>query len=108
MALVNCPVCNKRNSDKAQECRYCGVSFSGDSASLERWRRIERIKKQASLTTHGFAAVTLVVAAMTLYFWGGDKPSSGEQISAFTMGIVGALWYVISRIRLFLHKRENK
>ena len=31
MSLINCPECNKQNSDKAEACPYCGLPGSFDN-----------------------------------------------------------------------------
>ncbi|WP_095499200.1 zinc ribbon domain-containing protein [Paraferrimonas haliotis] len=105
MALIHCPICDKRNSDKAKACQHCNTPFDGDQEALARQKRIAKIKKQASLTTHSFASLTMVVAAITVYFWGLETPSPERQMTAYSLGFVGSVWYVVSRVRLFLSKR---
>ena len=55
MALVDCPSCNKKTSDKAKTCPHCDFKI-GDATSedIERKQSLQRFKKLASIQTNPF------------------------------------------------------
>ena len=68
MALIECPVCRKRMSSKAPVCPHCQASTNGDNESLS---RISHIQKSSSLMNQSFVAMTLFIAGVVIWFWGG-------------------------------------
>lgn len=104
MALVLCPVCNKRISSKASSCTHCGAGVEGDSGSAQ---RIAHIKRSQRLMNQSFLAMTLFVSGVVVMFWGGEEPE-GLRLNAgavlLTLGFVG---YLITRVQIVLHKRKS-
>ncbi|GIU18802.1 zinc ribbon domain-containing protein [Shewanella glacialipiscicola] len=104
MALIECPVCRKRMSSKATSCPYCQASTNGDNGSLS---RISHIQKSSSLMNQSFVAMTLFIAGVVIWFWGGE-PAEGMRANiagiCFVFGFVG---YLITRVRIVLHKRKS-
>ena len=104
MALIECPVCRKRMSSKAPSCPYCQASTNGDNGSLS---RISHIQRSSSLMNQSFVAMTLFIAGVVIWFWGGE-PAEGLRANiagvCFVFGFVG---YLITRVRIVLHKRKS-
>ncbi|MGI2066298.1 zinc ribbon domain-containing protein [Shewanella sp. MF08487] len=104
MALIECPVCRKRMSSKAPSCPSCQASTNGDNESLS---RISHIQKSSSLMNQSFVAMTFFIAGMVIWFWGGE-PAEGMRANiagiCFVFGFVG---YLITRVRIVLHKRKS-
>lgn len=104
MALIECPVCRKRISSKASSCPHCQVKTDGDNGSLA---RISHIQKSSSLMNQSFVAMTLFIAGVVIWFWGGE-PAEGQRANiagvCFVFGFVG---YLITRVRIVLHKRKS-
>ena len=104
MALIECPSCGKRMSSLAKRCPNCSASTSGD---LEAQRKIKQIRLASQLQTHSFLALTLFIAGVVIWFWGGE-PAEGDRLyiggACFVLGFVG---YLITRIRIILHKRRS-
>ncbi|MGL4711496.1 MAG: zinc ribbon domain-containing protein [Shewanella sp.] len=104
MALIECPVCRKRMSSKAPSCPHCQAKNDGDNESLS---RISHIQKSNSLMNQSFVAMTLFIAGVVIWFWGGE-PAEGMRANiagiCFVFGFVG---YLITRVRIVLHKRKS-
>ncbi|MGL5359525.1 MAG: zinc ribbon domain-containing protein [Shewanella sp.] len=104
MALIDCPVCRKRISSKTSICPHCQAQTNGDNASLA---RISELKKSGRLMNQSFIAMTLFIAGVVIWFWGGE-PAEGMRANiagvCFAFGFVG---YLITRLRIVLHKRKS-
>ncbi|MCU7998481.1 MULTISPECIES: zinc ribbon domain-containing protein [unclassified Shewanella] len=104
MALIECSVCRKRMSSKASSCPHCQAKTDGDNESLS---RISHIQKSSSLMNQSFVAMTLFIAGVVIWFWGGE-PAEGMRANiagiCFVFGFVG---YLITRVRIVLHKRKS-
>ncbi|ARD22441.1 MULTISPECIES: hypothetical protein [Shewanella] len=104
MALIECPSCQKRISSKAKECQHCKVKVDGDNQSA---RVISHIQQSNKLMTHSFVFLTLFIAGVVIWFWGGE-PATGMTsyiaVGCFVFGFVG---YTITRARIVLHKRKS-
>ncbi|MBT1445507.1 zinc ribbon domain-containing protein [Shewanella sp. JM162201] len=103
MALVQCPVCNKRISSKAGKCPHCNSANDDNGSSL----RIGHLKRSQRLMNQSFLAMTLFIAGVVVMFWGGEEPE-GMRLNAgavlLTLGFVG---YLITRVQIVLHKRKS-
>ena len=97
-------MCQKRISSLATQCQHCQANLSGDNESLT---RITHIKKSAQLMNHSFLSLTLFIGGVVLWFWGGE-PAEGIRsqiaVGLFVLGFVG---YMITRVRMVLHKRKS-
>ncbi|MCE9687245.1 zinc ribbon domain-containing protein [Shewanella sp. AS16] len=104
MALIKCPVCHKRISSQASRCQHCQADLSGNTESLA---RISHIQQSNRLMNQSFLALTLFIAGVVLWFWGGE-PAEGPRAyiagGCFALGFVG---YMITRVRIILHKRKS-
>ena len=91
MALVDCPSCNKKTSDKAKTCPHCDFKI-GDATSedIERKQSLQRFKKLASIQNQSLLAMLIFVASFGFMYWG---------------GVVGFVWYLVNRARIVYIKR---
>lgn len=110
MAIVNCPKCNKKMSDKAAVCDHCGFVVDGlDAETLERKRRRKRADHIHKLTTHGMLAMLIFVAGIAGIFYFRDEtspdPTWQSQIS-IVITVVGFVWYIINRMRMIAARRK--
>jgi uncharacterized membrane protein YvbJ len=72
MALVDCPSCGKKISDKAQNCQYC--EFAIGQASVEDLARKNSLKKylqRQSIQNQSMLAMLLFVGGFGFMYWGG-------------------------------------
>ncbi|MCO4320759.1 hypothetical protein [Aliidiomarina quisquiliarum] len=121
MAIINCPGCSKRVSDKAGACDHCGFLLSGqDTDSLARQAQIQRKQLLNKLTSQQMTAMLLFVVgiAAAFYDWAeeGAMPNflvdtmftpSVLKIIGFSIMGLGLAWYMITRGRIYNLKRKR-
>ncbi len=108
MALVHCPKCDKRISDKAEVCQFCNHVLVADPEKLDSERRINRIKKASNLMTQSFVALILFIGGLAYSAWYSDDGTSTDKIVAQVVTAISFVWYLITRIRIMLFKRDKK
>ncbi|QDF67157.1 zinc ribbon domain-containing protein [Shewanella sp. SNU WT4] len=104
MALILCPNCKQRISDKAKQCSHCQVNLQADLGSLQ---RVQHIKQSQRLMTQGFIAMTLFILGMVLWFWNGEVATGWRANVALACFVFGFVGYLFVRIRLVIHKRNS-
>ncbi|BDM64167.1 hypothetical protein NFHSH190041_16190 [Shewanella sp. NFH-SH190041] len=104
MALITCPVCGKRISSLATSCSHCQARLDGDLTST---RRINHIKQSNRLMNQSFVAMTLFIAGMVLWFWGGEPATGNRALLALICFVTGFVGYLFCRVRMVLHKRKD-
>ncbi|WDD96651.1 zinc ribbon domain-containing protein [Thalassomonas actiniarum] len=107
MAVINCPSCNKKISDKAKTCSHCDVDLSNQE-QLNSIKRINRIKKSQTLMNYSFIAMLLFCGGFLFMFWQDVHPGSWQHTAAMTSTAVGFILYIFIRIRLIILKRNTK
>lgn len=108
MALIDCPSCAKKVSDKAQVCQHCGFAIGNVSAEdLLRKQNSLINKKIQSVQTQSILAMLLFVAGFGVMYWGGVRPDDSRYTIAMTGSAAGFIWYIVNRIRLIYLKRSN-
>jgi len=120
MAIISCPSCNKRVSDKAAACEHCGFLISGqDAASMAHNAQALKNKRLNKLIGSQMKAMLLFVVgiAVAFYEWSDESfmasvfektfmtPILLKYIGFVLMG-VGLGWYIITRSRIFNLKRK--
>ena len=108
MAVISCPGCNEKISDKSKFCTHCHIDLTElDVDQMQRLRNVNFIKKSQSLMNHSFIAM--------LFFCGGFLAIFSESIlqdtwqySAATASIVlGFILYIVTRVRILLLKKNK-
>ena len=108
MALVDCPSCNKKISDKAKNCEHCDFALgSVDAEDFARQRRLNKYLKDQSIQTQSMFAMLLFVAGFGFMYWGGAEPAGLQYNVAVGITIIGFVWYIINRVRLIILKRSD-
>lgn len=108
MALIDCPSCAKKISDKAKVCQHCDFTIGNVSAEeLLRRQNLTRNKKIQSVQTQSIIAMLLFVAGFGVMYWGGVRPDDTRYTLAMTCSAAGFIWYIVNRIRLIYLKRSN-
>ena len=106
MALVNCPSCNKKTSDKAKVCPHCDFRIGNASAEdLERKQQLKKFKKLQSIQNQSLLAMLIFVAGFAFMYWGGTRPGDLQHNLAIVCSITGFVWYLVNRVRTVLIKR---
>ncbi len=114
MAIINCPSCNHKTSDKAKICGNCQYDFVSKSTSqglneeqLASKKRLAYLKKKYSLQMQAMGGIILVLLGSSLWYFGGRGfDDISAQIKLMMIG-VGAAWYLTTRIRLIIFKKGS-
>ena len=112
MAIINCPSCQKKVSDKIKNCPDCQFDFiqnkSSDGLSEEQLasqKNLLRIKRKYSLQMRATTGIILVLGGVLFWYFGGrGLISISDYLSVAAIGI-GSILYLMTRIHLILFKR---
>lgn len=108
MAVINCPSCKKKTSDKAKECSHCGLSLQEmDSDKIANLNNINRINQGQRLMSYSFIAMLLFCGGFLFMFWDNVEQGTWQYNLALTSTIIGFIFYIIIRIRMLLFKRKK-
>jgi len=112
MALINCPSCKQRISDKAKICGHCNFNLtSGETINglsqeqHESKEKLARMKKRNSLQMQAMAGIILFLLGIVLwYFLGGASLTEVSHYIELGTAFFGGLWYLVTRVRLIIFK----
>lgn len=109
MAVISCPGCKNKVSDKAKECSHCQLDLQNvDEEKLQTINKINVINKSQKMMTHSFIAMLLFCGGFLLFYWQNAQPGTWQYVVSAVSTIVGFIWYIVTRIRLILLKRSSK
>lgn len=107
MAIIKCPSCRERVSDKRETCPTCGFGIADTEAGLplsEAEKRVKR-KRGARLQMHSYAATLLFVAGIAwMMLESNGNVNNASYWSMFFTG-TGIVWYLTVRIMMVLGRR---
>jgi len=107
MAVITCPSCKKKISDKAKACNYCDLSLGDiDADKISSLNRIERINHAQRLMTFSFIAMLLFCGGFLFMFWGNVEEGSLQYTIAMSSAVIGFLLYIIIRVMLLFAKQK--
>lgn len=100
MALINCPSCGKKMSNKAPACPHCGFSTSAAPEAQDRMiarRNADRYRRQQMLQM--LAVIILMIGGVLWWFGGNGTGSNAAMLLATgqTLLIGAVLLYVFAR-----------
>ena len=105
MALVECPICNKRISSLAAECSHCQTDLTQLTDEQKKARRgIATLKKQQRLMTQSFLAMLVFCAGVLAFLLGDHQSYPWLPLAAQIVGVIGLVWYLVLRIFMVVHK----
>lgn len=108
MAIVNCPNCGKKISDKAAECGHCRQDISAlTPEKLEQLERNRRFDQAQRLMNHSMIALVMFLGGFGIMYWWQPESGSYNRYLAIGAIAVGFVWYIITRIRIILLKRKK-
>ena len=114
MAIIKCPSCNERISDKAKSCNNCQYDLiskkntSGFSEEqLASKNHLARIKKRYSLQMQAMIGIILVLGGALLWYFGGRGLSSNQDYISLLLLGAGSVLYLTTRIRLIFFKKNS-
>lgn len=108
MAIISCPRCAKKISDKSQTCQHCQLDLTGMSAEKKHNLAVQSLDKkiQGALNQSMLALILFLAGFCFLYFWA-LEPDGYEALVSQGMIAAGFLWYIYARARLIYLKRKN-
>lgn len=104
MALIRCPGCRARVSNRATECSNCGAPIAGAAESeLAEARRLDRYKRRSRLRIELLASATVFVfgALWTIADNVGTLGGGSPELPPVVLTLVGGAWYLVTRARLW-------
>lgn len=107
MAVINCPGCKKKISDKAKACNHCNLDLSElDSDQLASLNRVNLINKTQRLMNYSFIAMLLFCGGFLFMFRDNVEQGSWQHNIAMGSTIIGFVMYIIIRAMLLFTKRK--
>ncbi len=107
MAVIKCPGCSKKISDKAKSCSHCAIDLSGtDSEKIATLNRVKLINKSQRLMNYSFIAMLLFCGGFLFMFWDNVEQGTWQHTLAMLSAITGFVMYIIIRAMLLLTKRK--
>ena len=109
MAVINCPSCKKKISDKAKICNHCNLDLSElDADKLASLNRVNLINKTQRLMNYSFIAMLLFCGGFLFMFWEGVEPGSWQHNVAMVSTVIGFIMYIVIRAMLLFTKRKAR
>ena len=107
MAVINCPSCKKKISDKAQECSHCHLSLKElDSEKISHLQHVNRIKQTQQLMNFSFIAMLLFCGGFLFMFWDNVEQGTCQHSLAMVSAVIGFILYIVIRIKMLILKRK--
>jgi hypothetical protein len=108
MALIDCPSCSKKISDKAQTCQHCDFTLgTANAEDIARKQNLNIYLKNQKIQTQSMLAMLLFVSGFGFMYWGEAEPGGLQYNLAIGASIVGFIWYIVNRVRLIILKRSD-
>lgn len=109
MAIISCPFCGQKISDKSTQCSGCNNSLSDLTPDkLHSLARDRRLNQSQKLMNHGMLSMLLFLAGFGSLYWFSPEQGSLQQVAFIAASAVGFCWYIITRIRIMLLKKGRK
>jgi hypothetical protein len=109
MAIIRCPSCNKRISNKNKSCPHCHLDLSDSGEGLSYDDASQRVQRERAmlLANHGYAALGLTTAGAIWCWFVSDGMSRPPGFWPVATVAAGAMWYIGVRV-LMIVKRLRK
>lgn len=109
MAVINCPGCRKKISDKANNCNHCNIDLSElDADKIASLNRVNLINKTQRLTNYSFIAMLLFCGGFLFMFWDNVQPGTLQHNMAMVSAVIGFVMYIVIRALLLITKHRSK
>lgn len=108
MALMNCPACRKRMSNKATTCPHCNFTLTGAPEQVEEIARRQRERARRQLQMHSMIAMTLFAAGALMVLMGSMQTEGWQSWAGKLVLLLGFGFYLVTRVRILLFNRQNK
>lgn len=108
MALISCPSCKKKISDKAESCTHCQLNIAElDTDKINYLKKVSAVEKSQKLMTQSFIAMLLFCGGFLFFYWYEVQPGTWQYIVSIASAGTGFVFYIITRFRLLLLKRSR-
>ena len=109
MAIISCPSCKNKISDKAKSCSHCQLDLLNvDEEKLQTLNKVSTINQSQKLMTHSFIAMLLFCGGFLTFYWLDVQLGTWQYTLSVVSTLVGFIWYIVTRVRLVLLKRRSK
>ncbi len=108
MAIISCPFCGHKISDKAVTCSKCQNELSDlTPEKIESLNREKRFNHAQKLMNQSMIALVMFLAGFGIWYWWQPESGSYNQYLSIAAVVIGFTWYVITRVRIMLFKRNK-
>ncbi|NCP64285.1 MAG: zinc ribbon domain-containing protein [Paraglaciecola sp.] len=108
MALIDCPACGKKISDKAQLCSHCNFAVgSASSEDIARKTALSKYLQAQKIQNQSMVAMLLFVGGFGFMYWGDADQEDWQFKIAFALSVLGFVWYIVNRVRLIFVKKSS-
>ena len=108
MAVISCPGCKKKISDKAKVCSHCQLDLQGlDADKMSTLKKIDRINKAQRLMNYSFIAMILFCGGFFMMYFDNVEPGSLRHNIAIGCAAIGFIMYIVIRVMLLFTKRKS-
>lgn len=108
MAVISCPQCGKKISDKVKQCPHCEIGMDMDVEARQSMTRRHIIKKSQQLSNQSLVAMLFFLGGFWFMYFQTPAADSPQFMASQAAIALGFIWYIVNRIRLLLLKRSGK
>ncbi|MGI2021694.1 zinc-ribbon domain-containing protein [Shewanella glacialipiscicola] len=106
MALIKCSECSHDVSDKATSCPKCGAPILSVNETLAAGVNIQTIQETSKkFKLQQIAAIALFIIGFTMSISRVSNPNYELSVWPGMFMLVGLVWYVINRFRIWWHHK---
>ncbi|MBC3767292.1 zinc ribbon domain-containing protein [Neptunicella marina] len=107
MALIDCPACNKKISDKSKLCQHCGVAVGAlDADDIRRKASLKKTQQLQSVNTQSIIAILMIAGGAWFALQDNVDKESLEYQIAVGAAVGGFFWAIVNRVRIVFIKRK--
>jgi len=109
MAVIQCPSCRKKISDKAKSCSHCDIDLLNlNEEQLVANKQVDKIQKSQRVMTWSFIGMLLFCGGFLFYYGKNVEPGTLPYYLSVGATIIGFFIYIVTRVQLVLLKRSSK
>ena len=109
MAVIQCPNCRKKISDKAKTCSHCDIDLINlNEEQLVANKQVTKIQKSQRVMTWSFIGMLLFCGGFLFYYAKNVEPGTLSYYLSLGATISGFFIYIVTRVQLVLLKRSSK
>jgi len=108
MAVINCPNCKKKISDKAKSCSHCSINLTNvDSDQIASMKKVDKINRSQTLMNHSFIAMLLFCGGFLFLYWQDAQQGTWQYFTSIGSAAIGFILYIVTRVRLVMLKYRS-